>query len=122
MRKSAVVGASVLLLGAIAYGVVRHFRKAVPANNIERLAHFERAVAGDPSPSNLRGLADSLAQTEQFDKASEAYERASVAYRKIGDSNAGIVLERQSQRYETDVRMYFHRAPDPESIAKQYTA
>jgi hypothetical protein len=104
-----------------AYGVVRHYRKAVSLNAIERVGHFQRAVERKPTAANWRGLAEAYAKAEMYERAPNAYMQASKAYGELGDHNAAVVLERQAQRYETDMRMYFHRTPEPLSVLRHFT-
>lgn len=67
---------------------------------------WEAAVKRRPNAANYRQLADAYVSAARFDKASEAFAKASVLYRKLGDPNAAKVLDLQARRYRTEIRVF----------------
>ncbi|MFI5386695.1 MAG: glycosyl hydrolase [Fimbriimonadales bacterium] len=70
---------------------------------------LEKAVQRQPGAANYRALADAYVQAEMYDRAANAFFKASSLYGKLGDSNAAKVLQTQGERYETKISMFYER-------------
>ena len=67
----------------------------------------------DPtSAASWRTLADNCVQQKAFAQASQAYAREAAIYRKKGDPAAAIVEQLKSDRYRTQIELFYWRPAD----------
>ena len=78
-------------------------------------AAYAAEVAKRPTIAGYRRLADLYRDEGVFDKASDAYEKASLGYGRLGDPNAAQALHDQSLRYRTEIHLFIDK---PVSAAK----
>src|SRR5262245_39581062 len=62
-----------------------------------------------------RQLADACVSHGAFAKAADAFHEAAVRYRAMGDPGAYRVLEDYSERYRTDIALYYERPSDADT-------
>lgn len=123
MRRLALAFASFAVVSFLllaAYAIAHKLRK-VPVTLSARIAYFERVVKRDPSAANWRDLGTAYADNEQFTDASIAFHKSAEIFRYKGDLNGFYANDRRSQRYETDVRVFFHRATERAAVRNYYT-
>jgi hypothetical protein len=88
---------------------------------VPQVATWEGAVKQKGTAANYRNLADAYVQSKQFQKASEAFAKASVLYAKLGDPNAAKVLDLQARRYRTEIRLFAEVETTPGDARANYT-
>lgn len=86
-----------------------------------QVSTWETAVKHKGTAANFRNLADAYVREGQFQKASGAFARASVLYAKLGDPNAAKVLDLQSRRYRTEIRLFAEVETTPGDARANYT-
>ena len=69
------------------------------------LPYFVVAAKGNPTASNLRITADTLAQLRRYDEAVVYYKNAALKYDKI-DKNAAIALRNKANAITSEVQLY----------------
>lgn len=74
---------------------------------------LEARVRRQPNAANYRALADAYVDAGQYQKASGAFEAASVRYARLGDPNAAKVLDDLSHRYATEIRLFAEQPTPP---------
>lgn len=82
---------------------------------------WEGAVKQKPTAANYRNLADAYVQAKQFQRASDAFAKASVLYAKLGDPNAAKVLDLQARRFRTEIRLFAEVETLPGDARANYT-
>lgn len=87
----------------------------------QNVADLERAVQRQPNAANTRALADAYVRTQQYDRAADAFYRASALYAKLGDPNAAKVLQGLGERYETRIELYWEKTVEREDYSQNDT-
>jgi len=82
-----------------------------------QIPDLEAAVKRHATAAGVRQLADAYVVAEEFSKASTNFDRAAEMYRKMGDPNAGKVLEGYAGRYRTTIGIYVDKPVEPANPA-----
>lgn len=101
--------------------LIRAARHNVPVGKLAKVGHFERLVESEPTAANWHALADAYVTTEQYALASSAYKEAADVYRAKNDINAAHALDRQAQRYETQIQPFLHRRAEKSDVRRFYS-
>ncbi|THF85245.1 hypothetical protein E7T09_17260 [Deinococcus sp. KSM4-11] len=76
-------------------------------------AAFGRAAAQNPSAANWRAMADVLVRLNDFQGATQAYDRAIQGYRSRGDTVTARALDTLAAPYRQDAALYVLNASTP---------
>lgn len=114
------MGLCLSCLAVLAFVVVDRFVKGgIPSEPEARAKWLESEVSSNPV--QWRKLAFAYAAAGDYLKVPAAFRKAAEFYRKLGDVNAAIQMDRSAEKYDADARIYLEKRTERAEAKRYYT-
>ena len=82
----------------------------------QKIKAAEAKVRKYPTTKQWRDLSEMYLQIGRRDKAASALRSEAALHRRIGTTQAALIMEQRAAQYETDIRLFLDRAPTPTEL------